>query len=55
MLNDLVLIADTQEEIVSKLKAWKAAMESNGLRVNMEKTKFLVFGDGHDVFQKSGK
>ena len=51
--DDLVLIADTQEECISKLKAWKAGMESKGLCVNMK--KFLVPGDDHDGFQKSGK
>ena len=29
--DDLVLIADTQEECISKLKVWKAGMESKGL------------------------
>ena len=29
--DDLVLIADTQEEHISKLKAWKAGMESKRL------------------------
>ena len=53
--DDLVFIADTQEECISKLKAWKAGMESKGIRVNMKKTKFLVSDDGQDVFQKSGK
>ena len=37
-----VLIADTQEECISKLKVWKAGMESNRLCVNMKKTKLLV-------------
>ena len=41
-------------ECISKLKEWKAAMESKGLHVNM-KTKFLVSGDDQDVLQKSGK
>ena len=53
--DDLVLITDTQEECISKLKAWKVGMESKGLCVNMKKTKFLVSGDGQDVLQKSGK
>ena len=53
--DDLVLIADTQEECISKLKAWKTGMESKGLHVNMKKTKFLVSGVGHDVPKKSGK
>ena len=43
--DDLVLIADSQEECISKFKASKAAMESKGLCVNMKETKFLVSGD----------
>ena len=53
--DDLVLIADTQEECISKPKAWKAGMESKGLHVNMKRTKLLVSDDGHDVLKKSGK
>ena len=53
--DDLVLVADTLEECISKLKAWKAGMENKGLRVNMKKTKFLVSGKGNDVLKKSGK
>ena len=53
--DDLVLIADTQEECISKLKAWKASIESEGLCVNMNRTKFLVSDDGHDVLKKSDK
>ena len=53
--DDLVLIADTQEECISKLKAWKAGMESKGLCVNMKKTKILVSDDDQDVLQKSDK
>ena len=37
--DDLLLITDTQEECISKLKAWKAGMESRELHVNMKKTK----------------
>ena len=40
--DDLVLIADTQEECIS-------GMESKGLRVNMKRTEFLVSGACHDV------
>ena len=54
----LLLITNTQKECISKLKAWKAGIESKELRVNMKKTKqtkFLVSGDGHAVVKKSGK
>ena len=53
--DDLVLIADTKEEYISKLKAWKAGMESKGLHVKMKNSKFLVSGDYQDVLQISGK
>ena len=53
--DDLVLIADTQEECIPKLKAWKAGMECKGLRVIMKKTKVLVSGVSDDVRKKYGK
>ena len=53
--DDLALIMDTQQKCITKLKAWKAGMESKRLWVNMKKTKFLDSGDGQDVLQKSGK
>ena len=40
---------------VFKHKAWKAGMESKGLRGDMKKAKFLVSGAGHYVIKKSGK
>ena len=52
--DDLAVIADTLEECVSKLKAWKEGMENKGLRVNMKKTKFMVTGPDLDVLRDSG-
>ena len=53
--DDLVLIANTQEECISKPKAWMTGMEGKGLHVNMKKTKLLVSDGGHDVLKKSVK
>ena len=53
--DDRMLIANTHEEYISKLKVWKAVMESKGLCVNMKKTKFMVSGVGLDVQIKSDK
>ena len=53
--DDLVIIADSLEECISKLKAWKTGVESKGVRVNMKKTKFLFSGLGLDVLKISGK
>ena len=50
-----VLITDTQEECISKLKSWKTGMETKGLHVDMKKTKFLLSDDDQDFLQKSGK
>ena len=55
--DDLVLIAYTQEECISKRKAWKARMESKGLCASMKKTQVygLRSGVDLDVLKKSGK
>ena len=39
--DDLAVIADTLEECVSKLKAWKEGMVNKGMKVNMKKTKLV--------------
>ena len=48
------MIADTLEECITKLKAWKNGMENRGLRVNMKKTIFMISGAGLDVLRDSG-
>ena len=53
--DDRMLITNTHEEYISKLKVWKAVMESKGLRFNMKKNNFMVSGVGLDVQIKSGK
>ena len=52
--DDLVIIAESMEELMVKLKAWKAGMEAKGLRVNMGKTKLMVTGHDLDVLKDSG-
>ena len=37
--DDLAVIAETEEELIKRLNAWKDNMESKGMRVNMNKTK----------------
>jgi hypothetical protein len=39
--DDLALLAETEEELITKIKHWKDGMEMKGLRVNMTKTKVL--------------
>ena len=40
--DDLVIIAETLSELLEKFLVRKANLESNGLRVNIDKTKILV-------------
>ena len=51
--DDLAVIADSLEECIAKLKAWKSGMERNGLRVNMKKTKFMICGSGLNLLRNS--
>ena len=36
---DLVIVAESQEELKRKLAMWKKEIELRGLRINMKKTK----------------
>ena len=42
--DDVVIVAEAEEEIETKLSEWKQGFEAKGLRVNMEKSKILVSG-----------
>ena len=53
--DDLVIIAESLEECVARLKIWKEGLEAKGLHVNMQKTKFMASGLGLDVLKDSGK
>jgi hypothetical protein len=53
--DDLVIIAESLEECVSRLLTWKEGMEEKGLRVNARKTKIMICGNGLDLLQNSGE
>ena len=53
--DDLMISAESIEELLVKLKTWKTEMEKKGLRVNMGKTKIMVSGMNLDRLKKSGK
>ena len=42
--DDLVLIGDSWEEVAGKYVSWKSALESKGLKVNVNKTKAMSLG-----------
>jgi len=39
--DDLVVIAETEDDLIKRLNEWKDNMENRGLRINMNKTKVL--------------
>ena len=53
--DDLVIIAETLEELTVKLKCWKQQIESKGMRVNMGKTKIMISGRNLNSLRDSGK
>ena len=40
--DDVVLIAETMEELVGKFEKWKTCLEDKGMRVNAVKTKVMI-------------
>ena len=46
---DLVIIANSLEELTALFLVWKAGMEQKGLRVSIPKTVFMISGTGLDT------
>lgn len=44
--DDLILMADSMEELQLKFDRWKSVIEKKGLKVNIGKTKVMVSGEG---------
>ena len=53
--DDLMVSAQSMDELLVKLRTWRSEMKKKGLRVNMGKTKLMVSGLNFDVLRKSGK
>jgi len=53
--DDLVVIAETEDDLIKRLNEWKDNMENRGMRVNMNKTKVMISGEWQKVTQKAVK
>ena len=53
--DDLMISAESMEELLVKVQTWKTEMEKKGLHVNIGKTKIMESGINLDVLKKSGK
>ena len=53
--DDLVIIAESLDELLHKLATWKQKLETKGLRINMGKTKIMISGPDLNNLVDSGK
>ena len=53
--DDLVLMADSEESLMEKLRKWKTGMEAKGLGINAGKTKVMQFRVSRFQSEDSGE
>ena len=51
--DDLVVIAETEEDLIKRLNEWKDNVENRGMRVNMNKANVMISGEWQKVIQKA--
>ena len=49
--DDLVVIAETEDDLIEMLNEWKYKMDNRGVRVIMNKTKVMISGEQQKVMQ----
>jgi len=51
--DDLVVIAETEENLIKRLNEWKNIVQNRGMRVNMNKSKIIISGERQKIVQKA--
>jgi len=51
--DDLVMIPETEGNLIKRLIEWKDNVENRGMRVNMKNTKIMISGKWQKVRQKA--
>jgi len=51
--DDLVVIGETEDDVIKRLSEWKDNVENRDMRVNMNKTKVVISGEWQKVMQKA--
>jgi len=51
--DDLVVIAETEDDLIKRLNEWKNNVENRSMRVNINKTKVMISGEWQKVMQKA--
>ena len=52
-MDDLSVIAETEDDLVNRLSKWKDNVENRSRRVNINKTNVLISGERQKVMQKA--
>ena len=52
-VDDLAVIAETEEELIKRFNEWKDNADSKGMRLNINKTKVMISGERQKVRQKA--
>jgi len=48
----LVMIAETEDDLIKRLNEWKDNSENRVMRVNMNKTKVMISGEWQKVLRR---
>ena len=51
--DDLVVIAETEDDLIERFNEWKENLENRGMRVNMNKTKVMISIERQKIMQKA--
>jgi len=51
--DNLVVIAETEDDLIKRLNEWMDNVENRGMRVNMNKTKVMISGERQKATQKA--
>ena len=53
--DDLIVVAETEEDLIKRLNEWKNNVENRGMRVDMNKTKVMISGERQKPVQKAAR
>ena len=53
--DDLVVLAETEEDLIKRLNEWKDNVENGGMRIDMIKTKVTISGERQKPMQKAAR
>jgi len=53
--DDLVVQAETEEDLIKRLNEWKDNVENGGMRIDMIKTKVMISGERQKPMQKAAR